>query len=218
MTKHTNPEYTWGCVSEENQVSDQKKTRLVGTATTRPCTFCKKVKDRFKDFKPRWSRCAKHRIKGTKGDPNCADCTKLVNGNTRQPKCIECDSKRTTKKAKAPTPVTVAPVAAQAAPAPVETPVAAQVAPVEPANKIEAVATATAAPAPEATTVTLPTAPVAAPAPEAVTVAKVETAPAATVEAPKAPKKGKKGLNALADLKAMFEEPTGSEGSGSGPF
>lgn len=117
-------------------MSQEKKTRLKGTKTEKTCAGpCGKTKDRFKDFKPRWSRCAKHRIKGAKSDPNCADCVTLVNSVIRQPKCIECDAKRSTKKGKkttaAPTPVTVAPVAPAAPTAPEATPVQAP-APVEP--------------------------------------------------------------------------------------
>lgn len=180
-----------------------KKTRLKGTATKKTCVACKVEKDRFKDFKPRWSRCSKHRIKGTKTDPNCTDCQKVVNGNIRQPRCVECDAKRTTKKGKkvtTPTPTAATPVAA---PAPVAEPVT-----------VAPVATA-AAPAPEATQVQAP-APVAPtptveakPEPVAVTVA----AQAEPTPAPR-PKAKKPGLTKLADLaKLLDSEPTGSDAS-----
>jgi hypothetical protein len=188
-------------------MSEPKKTRLIGTATTRPCTVCLKTKDRFKDFKPRWSRCAKHRIKGQKGDPACAECVKLVNGNTRQPKCIECDSKRTSKKGTkvAPTPVVAAPVAAQV------------VEPVVEPVQVAHVATATAAPAPEATTVTLATAPPVA-APEPVAAIQVEAAPAPVEVAPK-PKAKRNSLASLADLAKLMDAPASDEpGSSPGPF
>lgn len=171
----------------------QKKTRLKGTKTEKTCVACGKSKNRLKDFKPRWSRCAKHRIKGTKGDPNCADCVTLVNGLIRQPRCIECDSKRTTKKGKkvtTPTPTTVA------APATVQTPepVAA-----ETPNTITPVAQA-APVAPEAT-------PVQAPAPVEPT--PVQAATPEPVAAAPAPSKKKGGLTKLADLAKLLDSEEG---------
>jgi hypothetical protein len=181
-------------MSQENQ----KKTRLKGTATTRTCVGpCGQTKDRFKCFRPRWSRCAKHRIKGGKGDPNCDKCVALINGNVRQPRCIECDSKRTTKKGKKIT--TVA--------APVAAPVVVPTAPVEPVtvNTVATVETTAATPV----QAPAPLEPTPAPTPETVTVA----APAALVEAsaPAEKPKRKAGLNKLADLAKLIDDETGSK-------
>jgi hypothetical protein len=93
----------------------EKKTRLKGTKTHRPCVDCGKMKDRFADFKPRWAGCATHRTERGRRyfEPGCEACKALVNGNIRQPRCIECDKarpKKRNKKAKAPkveTPVVV---------------------------------------------------------------------------------------------------------------
>jgi hypothetical protein len=181
-----------------SQTNQPKKTRLKGTKTEKTCVACGVSKNRLKDFKPRWSRCAKHRIKGTKGDPNCADCETLKNGVIRQPRCVECDSKRTTKKGKkvtSPTPVVAAPVAA---PTPAPTPEPVTVAPVVTAQEPAA---------PEATSVQ-------APAPTEPT--PVET-PVALVTVPTPTKKA--GLNKLADLaKLLDDSPTSDTGSDSSPL
>ncbi len=178
--------------------TSQKKTRLKGTKTEKTCVACGKSKNRQKDFKPRWSRCAKHRIKGTKSDPNCADCVAVVTGLIRQPRCIECDSKRTTKKGKkvtTPTVNTPTTVATPAAP----TPEPVTVAPV----------TAQAPAAPEAT-------PVQAPAPVAPTPVASEPTPEPVAVAAAAPK-SKKSLTKLADLAKLLDEPSSEEGETNSP-
>jgi hypothetical protein len=77
----------------------KRKTRLKGTDTQKPCLVCKKTKDRFKDFKPRWAGCELHRTERGRRyfQPGCVACAAKVNGNIRQPRCIECDSKRPKK-------------------------------------------------------------------------------------------------------------------------
>lgn len=81
----------------------KRKTRLKGTATMRPCVDCGKTKDRFKSFKPRWAGCVTHRTANGRRyfKKGCAECTKLVNGNIRQPRCIDCDKLRPKKRKKA---------------------------------------------------------------------------------------------------------------------
>jgi hypothetical protein len=78
----------------------KRKTRLKGTATKKPCVDCGKKKDRFKAFKPRWAGCEKHRTdRGRRFyQPGCADCDAKVNGNIRQPRCIDCDRNRPKKR------------------------------------------------------------------------------------------------------------------------
>jgi hypothetical protein len=78
----------------------KRKTRLKGTETQKPCVDCGKMKDRFKDFKPRWAGCATHRTeKGRRFyQEGCDDCAKIVNGNIRQPRCIGCDKARPKKR------------------------------------------------------------------------------------------------------------------------
>ena len=98
----------------------KRKTRLKGTAKEKPCFDCGKTKNRFTDFKPRWAGCVQHRTPNGRRyfQKGCADCAALVNGNIRQPRCIDCDKlrpkKRKAAKAKAaaakaatPTPVNV---------------------------------------------------------------------------------------------------------------
>ena len=103
-------------MSKTKTPTKKKKTRLKGTDTKKPCqptdkNGCGKMKDRFKDFKPRWAGCADHRTaRGRRfNEPGCAACSALVNGNIRQPRCIECDSKRVKKRKKTadPKPTTV---------------------------------------------------------------------------------------------------------------
>jgi hypothetical protein len=83
-----------------------RKTRLKGTATHKPCVDCGQMKDRFRDFKPRWAGCATHRTKRNRRyyEPGCEECEKLVNGNIRQPRCIECDKARPKKRRGQPAP------------------------------------------------------------------------------------------------------------------
>lgn len=105
---------------------------------------CGKLKSRLKEFKPRWSKCEKHREQGlSKDDPKvlkCDECKSLRTGFVRQPLCIECDSKRgkqegkkaTTKvtaKSKKSKSTVAAPVVAAPAPAPVAQPQPVNVAP-----------------------------------------------------------------------------------------
>lgn len=82
-------------------VQKKRKTRLKGTENKKPCFDCGKTKDRFKDFKPRWAGCAKHRTdRGRRfHQAGCAECDAIVNGNIRQPRCIECDRTRPKKQA-----------------------------------------------------------------------------------------------------------------------
>lgn len=81
-------------------MTTKRKTRLKGTETEKPCFDCGVTKDRFKDFKPRWAGCATHRTERGRRylEPGCADCLKLVNGNIRQPRCIDCDRQRPKKR------------------------------------------------------------------------------------------------------------------------
>jgi hypothetical protein len=108
-----------------------RKTRLKGTETEKPCKVvkrdgsvhgCLKTKNRFTDFKPRWAGCSAHKTEGGRRffEPGCADCAKVVNGNIRQPYCIECDSSRP-KKAGAATPKPKAKATPKAKPKPVAT-------------------------------------------------------------------------------------------------
>lgn len=103
----------------------KRKTRLKGTETRKPCFDCGKTKDRFKDFKPRWAGCATHRTERGRRyfEPGCADCDAKVNGNIRQPRCIECDKARP-KKRKAKTSATAPKPKAKAASKPKAGPVA----------------------------------------------------------------------------------------------
>jgi hypothetical protein len=199
-----------------------RKTRLKGDANNRPCVDCGVTKDRFKDFKPRQSRCAKHRIKGTKSDPACAACVALVNGNVRQPRCIECDSKRSGKRAKnkvatpvaAPAPVAPTPVAPVATPAPVEPVVAAPVA------TVEAPVAATPVASPAVEVAPTPVAPAATVEPVAVAPVAVEAK--AEAPAPKVVKKARPNGATKADLAKLFdlidEEPKADEGNDASPL
>ena len=185
-------------MSDTNQ---PRKTRLKGDANSRPCFDCGVTKDRFKDFKPRQSRCAKHRIKGTKSDPTCDGCVKLVNGNVRQPRCTDCDSKRSGKRSKskvatpvaAPAPVAPTPVVA----APVATVVEASV--VVPVATVETQVEATPAAAPAVEVAPTPTAPVEP-------VATVEPVVVAQVK----PKKVSHSKADLAKLFTLLDEPEAS--------
>ena len=162
-------------------MTKKRKTRLKGTETKKPCFDCGVTKDRFKDFKPRWAGCATHRTDQGRRylEPGCADCAKLVNGNIRQPRCIECDRQRPKKrkaaKAKAtPTPTKAKP---KADPKPVAT--------VNPTPAVEA------APVAEATPVSVP---------EPVKAQKKGK----TDKGSEKPKKKK--LTSMADLSALFGE------------
>jgi len=110
----------------------KRKTRLKGTDTMKPCFDCKQTKNRFTAFKPRWAGCVTHRTANGRRyfQQGCADCAALVNGNIRQPRCIECDKARPKKRKKAnaaatpkPTPVveprTIPEPVAEVAPEPV---------------------------------------------------------------------------------------------------
>lgn len=96
----------------KTKTTKKRKTRLKGTDTQKPCVGCGEMKDRFKDFKPRWAGCERHRTeKGRRFyQPGCTDCDAKVNGNIRQPRCIGCDKARPKKRKKVadPTPTTVA--------------------------------------------------------------------------------------------------------------
>lgn len=98
-------------MSSGNNTTTQKKrkrkTRLKGTDTKKPCAGpCGRMLDRFKDFKPRWAGCEKHKTeKGRRYfSDGCDDCAAKVNGHIRQPRCVECDRGRKKKKKKAATP------------------------------------------------------------------------------------------------------------------
>jgi len=97
----------------------KRKTRLKGTATKKPCFDCGKTKDRFKDFKPRWAGCDEHKTERGRRyfQVGCVACAEKVNGNIRQPRCIECDKTRP-KKGAAKT-AAVEPVVVEAQPEPV---------------------------------------------------------------------------------------------------
>lgn len=106
----------------------KRKTRLKGTDTMKPCAECGKSKDRFKSFRPRWAGCEKHRTERGRRyyQKGCAPCDAKVNGNIRQPRCIECDAARPKKRKAADPSPTVTPTAAVApvepTPETVETP------------------------------------------------------------------------------------------------
>lgn len=89
-------------MSKTDTKKKKRKTRLKGTETQKPCVDCGKTKDRFKAFKPRWAGCASHKTdKGRRYyQEGCDECAKLVNGNIRQPRCIECDKTRPKKRSK----------------------------------------------------------------------------------------------------------------------
>lgn len=213
----------------------KRKTRLKGTDARKPCFGCGKVKDRFKDFKPRWAGCTTHRTERGRRffQPGCTECEKLVNGNIRQPRCITCDKARPKKQAEGEQPTVETP--AQVAPE-----VAAPVAAVEVAQpKIEDVldvvtvedagvaspevqAATKATLLPEAPRVETP-APVAVatpepavqPAPEA---AAVTVPPVVQAEKPAAPRKK---VASKADLFALLsgdKEPSTDTGATQPPF
>jgi len=75
--------------------------KVVGTKMFRTCVDCGQSKHRFKSFRPRKSRCVKHKGRGTDAPADCKACEELRNHITRQPRCIECDSVRSAKKSKA---------------------------------------------------------------------------------------------------------------------
>jgi hypothetical protein len=166
-----------------------RKTRLKGTPTTRPCFDCGKIKNRFKDFKPRWAGCADHKSERGRRyhEPGCDACEKIVNGNIRQPRCIECDAKRPKKRRKAKQAAAPAPQATPT-PAPTPEPVAAEPEPtpvvVEPTPEPEPVAT------------------VATPEPED---APAEDATPVSVPAPKPEKKARPKIASKADLFKLLE-------------
>ena len=160
-------------------MTKKRKTRLKGTETRKPCFDCKKTKDRFKDFKPRWAGCATHRTERGRRyfEPGCVECDKLVNGNIRQPRCIECDKARP-KKRKAKAATTTAPKAkAKATPK----------AKAEPVAKVNPTPEPKADPVAEATPVSVP-----------------EPKKGKTPKTSKKPKRPK--LATMADLSALFAE------------
>jgi len=161
----------------------KRKTRLKGTETEKPCFDCGVTKNRFTDFKPRWAGCVVHRTERGRRymEPGCADCKALVNGNIRQPRCIECDKQRPKKrKAKGTTP---APTKAKAKPKakPKATP--------EPVAKVNPTPEPKAEPVAEATPVSVP---------------KPEPTKAKTPKTSKKPKRPK--LATMADLSKLFSE------------
>ena len=101
----------------ESEPKKKRKTRLKGTDTRKPCNDCGQTKDRFKDFKPRWAGCEKHRTEQGRRyyQPGCTDCDAKVNGNIRQPRCADCDRARSKKKPKASTKAAAKPTPTQAA-------------------------------------------------------------------------------------------------------
>jgi len=179
-----------------SKTTKKRKTRLKGTETKRPCVDCGKTKDRFKDFKPRWAGCVTHRTENGRRyyQKGCADCDKLVNGNIRQPRCIDCDKQRPKKrkadKASTPTPTVTAKPKPETKPEPVETkpePVVIEAKP-EPTPEPEPVATVEAKPeaSPESTNLPEP-------------------------EAPKPVARPKPVATSAADIFAMLEEAEGDE-------
>ncbi len=168
-------------------MSAKRKTRLKGTETEKPCFDCKKTKNRFTDFKPRWAGCATYRTERGRRylEPGCADCLKLVNGNIRQPRCIECDKQRPKKRKAASATATKGKKAKKAKPKKAEpsTPTAPVAVNPTPDPKAEPVAEAT---------------PVVIPAPEP-----KQGKTDKTSQAPKQPK-----LTSMADLSALFDEAT----------
>lgn len=139
----------------------KRKTRLKGTETRKPCVDCGRTRDRFKHFKPRWAGCVTHRSANGRRyyQDGCEECDKLVNGNIRQPRCVDCDKKRpkkSRKKTATPTPTPEAktePKApepkAEPVPAVVAEPVT--VAPVKPEPKTETKVEAKVEASPEST-------------------------------------------------------------------
>lgn len=88
-------ESTQATVSPPVESTPTVSKRLVGTPTTRTCVDCHLEKDRFKDFRPRKSRCNDHRGKANAtAAETCSACTALRNSLTRQPRCTACDGAR----------------------------------------------------------------------------------------------------------------------------
>ena len=110
-------------MSKTPKTNTKRKTRLKGSDTMKPCAGCGKSKDRFKSFRPRWAGCEKHRTdRGRRYyQKGCDPCDAKVNGNIRQPRCIECDAARPKKRKAdaAPTPTPIL-TAAASTPEPVE--------------------------------------------------------------------------------------------------
>ncbi len=177
----------------------KRKTRLKGTATHKPCVDCGKMKDRLTAFKPRWAGCATHRTERGRRyhEPGCEECEKLVNGNIRQPRCIECDKARPKKRKKAPKP-TPEPVVVEQEPEPVS-----PLPSVRSGEQDGADPLAPVEPEPEPVVVE----PQDEPSEESVKVPEPEPAPAK----PKGKKRPK--LATMADLSALFDS---SEEDGSG--
>jgi len=66
------------------------------------CCDCKKVKHKFNDFRSRWNRCQKHKEQGLAKDDKkvlaCGACEEARSSTIRQPRCVDCDAKRGSKK------------------------------------------------------------------------------------------------------------------------
>lgn len=140
------------------------------------CCDCKKVKHKFKDFRSRWNRCQKHKEQGLAKDDKkvlaCSACEEARNATIRQPRCVECDAKRGSKKDKGKKVTKVTAGKKKAKPSKASPTVTAPAEPVA--------TTATTAPSP-----TPPPAPSPAPAPAPAPVAAVHhTAPPASPPAP----------------------------------
>lgn len=74
-------------IPEGRDEADQRKT----------CAECGQVRLRYLDFAPRWGRCPAHRhLRRQKPswDPSCAECNRLRDLRTRQPRCFTCDEAR----------------------------------------------------------------------------------------------------------------------------
>lgn len=78
-----------------------KKTREKLAPKQKRCFGCKQIKHKFKDFKPRWGRCEKHKEQGKPFSEKCKGCAEARGSNIRQPRCVGCDAKRTKKEAPA---------------------------------------------------------------------------------------------------------------------
>lgn len=86
-------------MSKQDKNETKVNPRLKGTKTHKPCVDCGELKERLTAFKPRWGGCPQHKTDTGRRyfEAGCAECVKLVNGNIRQPRCIECDRKRSKK-------------------------------------------------------------------------------------------------------------------------
>lgn len=178
----------------------RRGTRLKGTDTHRPCVDCGQMKDRLKDFKPRWAGCKEHRTERGRRyhQVGCAACDQIVAGNIRQPRCITCDKARPKRVRKAAAATVASAPAVEAAPV-VEAVHAEDLAA---SPEAQAAVEATLAPVlDEPAVVGLPE-----PAVESVAVSEPEPAPVQP-----APAKRRPAMASLADLAKLFDAPAEDE-------